>query len=568
MAARRIFEIPASGACLVSGPGLAVREVFGNTVPMVYSSEQATATLDALMADEAFLRYTIQTSRHIVLKRHLNNHRLQKMLNASSLTLQRPSSVADTVIVSDTSTSIRDICLWFARQELEFTHLVLPSAPATKAEELLVNLLRNRGLSVSYEQPEASNSPTIHIHKILAFDHHGLDALFSEMHSTPHTVHYKSPSGELLATCKQPTSEIEFTLEYHVPTLPPEKLISTITDHTFAEVPSTILIAGHDLKFAMPIVEVLEEMGIRVLVDKWDNHNKFDAEQSRVLFWRRLMQCGVNGHSGMSSGIPMLLSQACPYLSGTIFKIRELEYLNSARQENITHVSFVCDYYRKHSFDIGQLSRNVPSSVIPNLLQRKDTSKKRNDNFSIGFVGMVPKRKRLDLVIDLLEDLQKKDPRYQLKIVGKHPDEYAWLQNREDEKQYYESIKTRLSQNPILASKIEFLGFVDDISEFYSSVGHVISTSDFESFHLTLADGPSLGCAAHTLKWDGSETIYSDLWLNNDVKSMAKRIHELKLCNQTSYHAHQQLVHLYPQMQTERIALSIIEAISGGGSNA
>ena len=35
MAARRIFEIPASGACLVSGPGLAVREVFGNTVPMV-----------------------------------------------------------------------------------------------------------------------------------------------------------------------------------------------------------------------------------------------------------------------------------------------------------------------------------------------------------------------------------------------------------------------------------------------------------------------------------------------------------------------------------------------------
>ena len=49
---------------------------------------------------------------------------------------------------------------------------------------------------------------------------------------------------------------------------------------------------------------------------------------------------------------------------------------------------------------------------------------------------------------------------------------------------------------------------------------------------------------------------------------MAKRIHELNLSNQTSYRAHQQLVHLYSQMQTERIALSIIEAISGGGSNA
>lgn len=567
MAARRIFEIPASGACLVSGPGLAVREVFGNTVPMVSSSEQANATLDALMADEAFLRYTIQASRHIVLKRHLNNHRLQKMLNASGLTLQRPSSVADTVIVSDTSTSIRDICLWFARQELEFTHLVLPSAPSTKAEELLVNLLQNRGLRVRYEQPEHSNSPTILIHKVTAFDHHGLDALFSEMQSTPHTVHFKSSTGELLATCKQPTSEIEFTLEHLVSSSAPEKLISSITDHTFTEAPSSILIAGHDLKFAMPIVEVMEEMGIRVLIDKWDNHNKFDAEKSRALLeevdavWCEWALGNVEWFShAIEPGTPLFVRYH--------LQERELEYLNSAKQENITNVSFVCDYYRENSYKIGQLSQSVPSSVIPNLLERKDTSKRKNNNFSIGFIGMVPKRKRLDLVLDLLESLQKKDPRYRLKIVGKHPDEYAWLQNREEEKLYYDSIKNRLDQNPVLASKIEFLGFVDDISEFYSSVGHVVSTSDYESFHLTLADGPSLGCAAHTLKWDGSETIYNDLWLTNDIDAMGERIHELNLCNRTSYHAHKQLEYLSGQMQPERIALSILTAISGGGSDA
>ena len=126
---------------------------------------------------------------------------------------------------------------------------------------------------------------------------------------------------------------------------------------------------------------------------------------------------------------------------------------------------------------------------------------------------------------------------------------------KEDEKRFYDSIKTRLSQNPKLP-KIEFLD-KDDISEFYSSVGHVISTSDFESFHLTLADGPSLGCAAHTLKWDGSESIYNELWLNNDVELMAKRVHELNLCNQTSYHAYQQIVHLYPQMQTEQILFQL-----------
>ena len=489
------------------------------------------------------------------------------MLNASSLTLQRPSSVADMVIVSDTSTSIRDICLWFARQELEFTHLVLPYAPSTKAEELLVNLLQNRGLTISFDKQGIFDANCIVIYNIVAFDHLNLDVLITEMNSTPHTVHFRSQNGELLATCHQSTSIHEVDLEHFIFPQVSKMSISTISNHTFTDVPSTILIAGHDLKFAMPIVEVMKEMGIRVLTDKWDNHNKFDAEKSRELLaqadavWCEWALGNVEWYSEV-------VDIETPLFVRYHLQERELEYLNSANQENITHVSFVCDYYRKHSYNIGQLSQSVPSSVIPNLLERKDINKKKNDNFSIGFVGMVPKRKRLDLALDLLEILQKKDPRYQLKIVGKHPDEYAWLQKREDEKQYYDSIKTRLRQNPILASKIEFLGFVDDISEFYSSVGHVISTSDFESFHLTLADGPSLGCAAHTLKWDGSETIYNDLWLNNDIELMAKRIHELNLSNQTSYRAHQQLVHLYSQMQTERIALSIIEAISGGGSNA
>jgi len=106
------------------------------------------------------------------------------------------------------------------------------------------------------------------------------------------------------------------------------------------------------------------------------------------------------------------------------------------------------------------------------------------------------------------------------------------------------------------------------MAEFYSSVGHVISTSDFESFHLTLADGPVMGCAAHSLKWDGSDEIYSDLWLNDDIPLMAERIHMLNNNNQSSHYGFRQSMHLVSQMQTERITLSILEAISGGESNA
>ena len=65
-----------------------------------------------------------------------------------------------------------------------------------------------------------------------------------------------------------------------------------------------------------------------------------------------------------------------------------------------------------------------------------------------------------------------------------------------------------------------------------------------------------------------SETIYNDLWLTNDIDAMGERIHEFNLCNRTSYHAHKQLEYLSGQMQPERIALSILTAISGGGSDA
>jgi glycosyltransferase involved in cell wall biosynthesis/spore maturation protein CgeB len=560
MAARRIFEIPASGACLVSGPGLAVREVFGNIVPIVYSSEQANETLAALMADEKFLRYTIQSSRLIVLKEHLNNHRLQKMLIASSLSLQRSSSVPQTVIVSDKLTSIRDICLWFTRQEIHFRHLVLPSIPTTKAEELLVTLLQNRGLTVSFEQAESTNSPTIQIHKVAAFVHQGLDALFSEIQSTAHTIHFKSSSGELLATCKQPDSKIEVILEHFVPFPPPEKLISTITEHTFTKVPSTILIAGHDLKFAMPIVEVMEEMGIRVLIDKWDNHNKFNAEKSRTLLeeadavWCEWALGNVQWYSHA-------IELATPLFVRYHLQERNYDYLKDSKQEAISNLAFVCKHYEENARAIGQIPKTTKTSVIPNSMNIRGTYPRKNDNYSIGFVGMIPARKRLDLALDLLEELLAHDLRYKLKVVGKNPEEYSWLMKRDDEREYYQTIRTRLESNPLLKSRVEFLGFVDDIREFYSSVGHVISTSDFESYHLTLADGPIHGAAAHTLRWDGSKDIYTDIWLHNSVKSISSQIISLNNQNKTAFLAHQQSLHLASQMNPEIIALSIVQAL-------
>lgn len=47
-----------------------------------------------------------------------------------------------------------------------------------------------------------------------------------------------------------------------------------------------------------------------------------------------------------------------------------------------------------------------------------------------------------------------------------------------------------------------------DMEEWYQEIGIVISVSDFESFHLTLADGAASGADAVSLAWDGSDLIY------------------------------------------------------------
>jgi glycosyltransferase involved in cell wall biosynthesis len=563
MAARRIFEIPASGACLVSGPGLAVREVFGNTIPIVTSEQQGNATLNALMSNPQFMQYTVQASRHIVLKNHLNIHRLKKMLNAASLTLQPLGVLIPRLNITDTSTPFVEICLWAALQEIPFKHLVLSRQPSSKAEELLIHLLQNRGISIEYELNSEIEGPLVTILDVSAFDHRGISMLYNELQSTQNTVHLRTSSGDLIATCEHKKDAKSVDLEHHVFQEKESMQISTVHEFTFKKVPSSILIAGHDLKFAMPIVEVFREMGIEILVDKWDNHNKFDAEKSRVLLskadavWCEWALGNVEWYSSV-------IKDDTPLFVRYHLQEQNYEYLNNSNHDKITNVSFVCKHYEENARNIGQVHDNLPTSVIPNILNTRIQYTGKNDNFSIGFVGMVPARKRLDLALDLLEKLLQDDRRYTLKIVGKKPEEYAWLMKREKERDYYQHINNRIESNPLLKSNVKFLGYVDDIREFYSSVGHVISTSDFESFHLTLADGPVHGAAAHTLKWEGAANIYTEDWLNDSIEEMAQAIINSNQSNLTGYHAYRQSLHLVKQMSPERVGLSILEAMYGG----
>jgi hypothetical protein len=60
--------------------------------------------------------------------------------------------------------------------------------------------------------------------------------------------------------------------------------------------------------------------------------------------------------------------------------------------------------------------------------------------------------------------------------------------------------------------------------EWYTHVGVVLSVSDFESFHLTVADGAASRALPAVLGWPGSDLIYPREWIAGSVSQLADRI--------------------------------------------
>jgi glycosyltransferase involved in cell wall biosynthesis len=142
----------------------------------------------------------------------------------------------------------------------------------------------------------------------------------------------------------------------------------------------------------------------------------------------------------------------------------------------------------------------------------------------LGFVGIVPHRKRFDLALDILSELRKHDAGYILRIKGKRPEEYPWMTNRPEEMAWYEHQFRRLEENLLLQGAVIFDPHGNDMPEWYAGIDFALSTSNFESFHFTIADGASSGCKPIIMPWEGADEIYPKEWLYKDVKAAAEAI--------------------------------------------
>lgn len=273
-----------------------------------------------------------------------------------------------------------------------------------------------------------------------------------------------------------------------------------------------VLVAGHDLKFFTLLQKKLEATGqFEFLTDQWQGHNKHDEAKSRAL----LEQADVIFCEWCLGNLKWYSHHKRPHqrlVARFHLQERELPYVAEANWDNIDHISYVSEFIRRE----GQKAFGFPfekTSVIPNLLdESKFTPKKKTGDarYTLGIIGVAPARKRLDRALDLLEALLEEDDRYCLRVKGKHPLDYGWLLKREDELTYYRNVFERINSNPKLRHKVIFDPPGDDVNDWFTMVGFILSPSDFESFHMAIGEGMLTGAIPIIWDWDGAAEIWGE----------------------------------------------------------
>lgn len=130
--------------------------------------------------------------------------------------------------------------------------------------------------------------------------------------------------------------------------------------------------------------------------------------------------------------------------------------------------------------------------------------------FTLGIVGITPSLKRIDLALDLLAALRRKDQRYILRVRGNMPHEHIkWDSDPRISRQWGETL-TRLEFDPVLRGAVHFDPPARDMASWLQRIGVILSTSDVEGSHVALAEGIASGALPLARRWPGIETLWPE----------------------------------------------------------
>jgi len=326
----------------------------------------------------------------------------------------------------------------------------------------------------------------------------------------------------------------------------------------------SILVAGHDLKFIDGLCRKFSEQGYNVATDNWEGHNKHNVGRSRKLVRKadivicewclgNAVWCSRNKRLGQKLIIRFHSQE------------RNLNYPAEVDMQNVDSMIFVGPHIRREAIARFGWERWAEKKlvVIPNYVDTKalDMPKPADAQFKIGIVGIVPRLKRPDLAVDIIERLRQKDERFHLYVKGKLPEEYPWMLSRLKELRYYDDQMARIESSALLKDAVHFDSWGDDMPQWYRKIGFILSVSDFEAFHLSIPEGAASRAIPLMLKWEGAEEIYPKDWSYHTVNEMVDAILDIVKSGRFEEIAAARYAYVKQNFDIERISQAWMEII-------
>jgi len=286
-----------------------------------------------------------------------------------------------------------------------------------------------------------------------------------------------------------------------------------------------VVVAGHDLKFFTPLLDYLRlQPDLEVRLDKWAALGKHDVNVSRELAgWADVVVCEWCGPNAV------WYSRHKRRGSRLLVRLHRFEltspYPAQVKIGAVSQVICVSRYYARLTREqTGWPEAKVVT--VPNAIDvaQLDRPKLDGARFHLGLIGIVPSRKRLDLALDVLEELRREDDRYLLFIKSGMPWEHWWVWQNPAEREHYASALRRVQRSPLLRGAVVFDDAGPDVPAWLRRVGFVLSTSDDESFHVAPAEGMASRAVPVLRHWPGAETIYDTRWIHRNPAEMAAAI--------------------------------------------
>jgi len=302
------------------------------------------------------------------------------------------------------------------------------------------------------------------------------------------------------------------------------EIITRVYDDVRRERPQTVLIAGHDLKFINSIAKEMMKRGFNVLQDKWVNHTTHDVGKSRSLLNAAdvvICEWALGNSVWYSNNVRDDQSLFIRFHRQEI----ETDFLQNINWDSVDNIVFIAPLIQREAAE----KFNIPKGKDILLLNSVDTSrfvreKSEQSGRTLGLMGMVPRMKRFDKALDILHQLNQQGLNFQLRIKGKQPTDYHWMQDRPEEMKWYETQMKRLEEDPHLIGQVHFDGWGNNVPEWFSEVGFILSVSDFEGSHQAVAEGAASGAVPIIIEWPGASEVYPQDWCVDTVNDAVDMI--------------------------------------------